>query len=62
MEELKKLFFLTLRVPTFRFVGSFFLYLTFYSNHFGHGVYYSIESHENELSKNFKKKIAYLLL
>ena len=38
VEELKIIFFITLRVPTLRFGGSFFLYLTFYSNPFGHGV------------------------
>ena len=38
VEELKTIFFITLRVPTLRFGGSFFLYLTFYSNPFWHGV------------------------
>ena len=38
MEELKTIFFITLRVPTLRFGGSFFLYLTFYSNPFWRGV------------------------
>ena len=38
MEELKIVFFIPLRVPTLRFGGSFFLYLTFYSNPFWRGV------------------------
>ena len=38
VEELIIIFFITLRVPTLRFGGSFFLYLTFYSNPFWRGV------------------------
>ena len=38
LEELITIFFRTLRVPTLRFGGSFFLYLTFYSNPFCPGL------------------------
>ena len=38
VEDFKTNFFRTLRVPTMRFGGSLFLYLTFYSNQFGRGV------------------------
>ena len=38
MEELIIILFRTHRVPTLKFGGSFFLYLTFYSNPFWRGV------------------------
>ena len=44
VEDFQTIFFITLRVPTMRFGGSFSTYLSFYSNQFGRGVNYSIQS------------------